>query len=94
MTDKPPLLEAQEWLTAWQSIGGGVTIGVSGRLHPWRISEQEDRLDWGRRCGLAEVAEKLLTTLVVKPELLGPLRVMLSTSARVQVARALKEMGK
>jgi hypothetical protein len=92
MTDKPPLLEAQEWLKAWQSINGGVTVDASGQLHPWRVIHDEDRQDWGKRCGLAEVAEKLVTTLIVNPEMHGPLRVMLSTSARVQAARALKGM--
>lgn len=94
MTDAPPLEQAKEWLATWRSIGGGVTVDAAGQIHPWRVVHADDLKDWGRRCGLAEVAEKLLTALITHPEMHGPLRVMLSTSAHVQAARALKGMDK
>lgn len=86
------LAAALEWLNSWESIGGGITITATGTLSPWRMRREDEERDWGRRCAKAEVAEKLLSALVGQPELIQPIRVILSTAARRQAAKAVAEI--
>ncbi len=78
MSEAPPLTAAREWLEAWTKIGGGVTIAASGNLSVWRITPAEDMTDTPTRIARAERAEELLGQLVLQPELIGPIRVILT----------------
>lgn len=92
MSDPTPLDQAQAWLDDWKANGGGVTIDPSGNLHPWRTMHADDMKDYARRCAHAEIAEKMLGHLVSHTELLGPMRVILSSRARITAKRALGDI--
>lgn len=92
MNDAPDLKAAREWLDAWASIGGGVTISAAGIIHPWRVTHIDEQRDWGRRCAKAEVAEKMLGQLLTHPDWHQPIRVILSTSARRMAAPGIAQI--
>ncbi len=69
----PPLL-AEAWLLAWSNIGGSVTIGTDGSLHPWFSVEDG--------CADDDCATVLLAELIDTPGLPVAIRIILGGTVR------------
>jgi hypothetical protein len=79
--------QAQTWIRAWQSIDGGITIGVDQTVNPWRLTKGgADPQDHIQRLLLQELDER--------PGLKAAVRVIMGTEARQQADRALRAMGR
>lgn len=75
----PPLL-AEAWLLAWSNIGGSVTIGTDGSLHPWFSVEDG--------CADDDCATVLLAELLDTPGLPAAIRITLGGAVRRRRRRA------
>jgi hypothetical protein len=93
MNENPRIAQAETWLAEWRDIGGGITITKEGNLDTWRWVRTEDQRDIGRRAALAEIAERLLTALIKEPDLIGTIRVIVSTRAGQMAGHGLRGMG-
>jgi hypothetical protein len=65
-------LLAEAWLLAWGRIGGAVTIGTDGRLHPWFHPEIG--------CADDDCATVLLAELVDTPGLPAAVRIIITAA--------------
>lgn len=92
MSEPVPLAQARAWLHDWQLVGGGVTIAPSGNLATWRITVVDDTPTVEKQLAMAERATDLLAHLLLHPELIGPIRVILSSKARATVRKTLGDI--
>jgi hypothetical protein len=83
-----PPAQALDWLSSWESIGGGVTIGVTGKVQPWRMVEA-GTLPAARRLCDAKQTE-LLREMEETPGLIAAVRIIQTDRARKQLGTALR----